>query len=112
MKQFEIWTAALPPLPDSHVQQGFRPVLIVSNDVANNVSPVVTVVPLTTQLKKPLPTHVLLHGQGLDHASTALCECIMTLDKCRLTKRIGYVYRTFDRLSIRHALSVQLGMAA
>ena len=112
MKQYEIWLAELPALPNSHVQKGFRPVLVVSNDVANRVSPVVTVVPLTTQFKKPLPTHVLLRGQGLDHASTALCECIMSLDKCRLTKRIGFIYRAFDRLSIRHALSVQLGMAA
>lgn len=34
-----------------------RPVVVVSNDQANAHSPNVTVVPLTTKEKKPLPTH-------------------------------------------------------
>lgn len=112
MQQFEIWLAALPSLPDSHVQKGYRPVLVVSNDVANRVSPVVTVIPLTSRNKKPLPTHVYLRGQGLQYDSIVLCESIMSLDKARLATRIGYVYKPYDRLAIRHAICVQLGMAA
>jgi len=113
VKQHEIWLGNIPASDGDHVQHGFRPVLIVSNDAANTHSPVITVVPLTSKLgKQHLPTHVFLHEQGLDKNSIALCEQIITLDKSHLIRRIGYVYKSFDRIAIRHALAVQLGMAA
>ena len=62
--------------------------------------------------KHRLPTHVLLREQGLYKNSIALCEQIITLDKSHLVRRIGFVYKSFDRIAIRHALAVQLGMAA
>ena len=113
MKQFEIWLARLPSLPGSSVQQGTRPVVIVSNDLANAHSPVITVVPLTSKLgKTALPTHVFLNNRMLDRPSLALCEQILTVDKTCLTRRVSWVDKTFDRLAIRHALLVQLNMAA
>ena len=42
-----------------HVNVGNRPVLIVSNDKCNKNSPVVTVVPITSENKKSMPTHVI-----------------------------------------------------
>lgn len=111
MKQFEIWMAEIPEQEKSHVQHGRRPVIIVSNDAANKYSPVVTVVPLTSQRNKPhMSTHVYLNGQGLTCGSVALCENVMSLDKHRLQNRMGIVYKRFDRLALLHALSVQLGM--
>lgn len=63
--RMELWWAALPTVP-GHVQRGTRPVVIVSNDLGNASSPVVSVVPCTTQRHKPaLPTHVYLRGYGL-----------------------------------------------
>ncbi len=47
MKQYDIWLADIPAPKDSHVQHGRRPVVIISNDLANTHSPVVTVIPLT-----------------------------------------------------------------
>ena len=111
MKKYEIWMADLPSTPNTHVQSGYRPVIIISNDMANLYSPVITIIPLTSQKKKPLPTHVLLREKGLDKASIALCEQIMTLDKARCQRRVGFLYDPFDRLSLHRALSVQLGMA-
>ena len=74
-------------------------------------SPVVTVVPLTARLRKlHLPTHVYLRGQGLDRASIALCEQVMALDKAHLLRRMGVVHKAYDRMAIRHALTIQLGM--
>ena len=111
VNQYDIWLADIPALKDSHIQYGRRPVVIVSNDAANAHSPVITVVPLTTQMHKHhLPTHVYLAGQGLNRASIALCEQVMALDKARLLWRIGIVYKAFDRLSLNHALAVQLGI--
>ena len=61
--RMELWWAALPTVP-GHVQHGTRPVVIVSNDLNNTHSPVVSVVPCTTQRRKPtLPTHVYLQRQ-------------------------------------------------
>lgn len=112
MKRFEIWLANLPVIENSHVQRGTRPVIIVSNDVTNTLGNIVTVVPLTTQAKKPLRTHIALYDEGLSHVSLALCEQILTLDKTFLIKRIGFVHDVFDQTAINHALRVQLGMAA
>ncbi len=112
MKRFEIWMAELPAEAGSHVQQGVRPVVVVSNDAANRYSPVVTVVPLTSQRKKPLPTHVVIRDHGLKKISTALCEQVTSVDRARLTRPIGFVYNALERTALCHALSVQLGMAA
>ena len=106
----ELWLANLPVTP-GHVQHGTRPVVIVSNDVANNFSPIVTVVPLTTNRKaSTLPTHVCLHGYGLAATSIAKCEQVMALDKSCLIRRLGEVSDWYDRLAIQHALAEQLGI--
>ena len=112
MTQFEIWFADLPAVGGS-IQSGTRPVVIVSNDVANRFSPVITAVPLTSNLHKTaLPTHVLLREPGLTSPSLALCEQILSVDKSCLVKRIGSVESSFARLALRHALLVQLNLAA
>ena len=70
--RMELWWAALPTVP-GHVQRGTRPVVIVSNDLGNASSPVVSAVPCTTQRHKPaLPTHVYLRGYGL--SSGVFCQ--------------------------------------
>lgn len=63
-------------------QRGGRPAIIVSNDMANKHSPNVSIVYLTSQEKKPLPTHVEVICKV---PSTALCENIQTVSKDRLT---------------------------
>ena len=62
-------------------QKSGRPGIIVSNDLANKHSPIVSVVYLTSQEKKPLPTHVDVICKV---PSTALCENIQTVSKERL----------------------------
>jgi len=68
-----------------------RPALVVSNDKANAVAPIVSVVWLTTQPKKPLPTHCKVIAR---EESTALCENINTINKERL---LEYVKTATDR---------------
>lgn len=62
-----------------------RPAIIVSNNKCNEFSPVVEVVYLTTQEKKPLPTHVEVMCRV---PSTALCEQVFSINKGRLS---GYI---------------------
>ena len=110
VRRMELWLASLPAVP-GHVQHGTRPVVIVSNDLGNTSSPVVSVVPCTTQRRKPtLPTHVYLQGYGLSSGSIAMCEQVMPLDKSCLLRHIGTVYGWYDRLAIQHALATQLGI--
>ena len=112
LKRFEVWYAHLPEIPDSHVQQGERPVIVVSNDKANRYSPCITVVPLTTAQKRPLPTHVPISGCGLPCMSQALCEQILSLDKSRLTRRMGCICCPETREALHTAMAIQLAMAA
>lgn len=111
--RYDIWLADLPGHKDSHVQHGFRPVVVVSNDAANRFSPVISIVPLTSKLNKTaLPTHVYLRSPALNRASLALCEQLTAVDKQCLVRRLGSVEPGFQRLAIKHGLAVQLGLAA
>lgn len=58
-----------------------RPAIIVSNDAMNKTADYVEVVYLTTQEKKPLPTHCEIICK---QKSTAMCETIYTVNKDRV----------------------------
>lgn len=88
-------------------QNSGRPAIIVSNNVGNEHAPVVSVVYLTTQPKKPLPTHVTVICK---QESTALCEQIYTVAK----ERLGDFIRTASDEEMRQidiALATSLGIA-
>ena len=109
----EIYFAKLPVQIDSRIQQGYRPVLVVSNDKNNYYSTVLSVVPLTSsKTKHQLPTHVELEGFGLIKPSVALCEQIMPIDKHRLGDKIGVIDNPNVFSSLQRAMMVQLNMAS
>lgn len=87
-------------------QNGYRPAVIVSNDLNNKHSNVVEVVYLTTQNKNPLPTHV---NVMCVEPSTALCEQISSISK----EKIESFYKsctTKEMFEIDKALKVSLGI--
>lgn len=101
----------------SSLQCGVRPVLVVSNDVANAHSPVVTVVPLTGQLRKKrsLPTHVLIpcsKMHGLTQPSVALAEQVTSMDKRKLVERRGHIKDHGIMARVTEALQIQIGAIA
>lgn len=103
----DIFFIAHSPVSGSE-QGGHRPGVIVSNDTANKHSPNVEVVFLTSQEKKPLPTHVEVVCKV---PSTALCENIQTVAK----ERLGDFIRsctTSEMKKIDNALLISLGMEA
>jgi len=113
MHQFEIWLANLPRLPDSHVLNGLHPVIVVSNEAVNSFSPVITIIPLTSNTCKRIsPTHVLIAGQGLRRNSIALCEQPMSLDRMHFIRPVGYIENDFDRYAIMHGIAAQFGFSA
>ena len=115
--KYDIWFAALPQAaPGNRVLSGPRPVVVVSADETNHACPVVTVIPLTSHLDKPqAPTHALITANESSHLlcnSRAQAAHLTTIDKALLRWRIGRVEDDFERLSLQHALAVQLGLTA
>ena len=88
MKRGDIYFAALDPTVGSEIQK-LRPVLIVSNDAANQFSALVSVLPLSSQIKRVHPFEVLLKAadSGLSKDSKIMAQQIRTLDKQRLNAR-------------------------
>ena len=69
------------------VQRGIRPGVIFQNNIGNEYSPNVVVLPLTTNLRKSsMPTHVLLRANdtGLAMDSVVLCENPQCIPKHQL----------------------------
>lgn len=107
--KYDICFITLPePKPGSSVQGGQRPAIIVSNNMCNKHSPVVSVVPITSRDKKPLPTHVSIWGYGLNCECTVMCEQITSVDKTMITKKIGNISHESVRAAINRALQIQL----
>ena len=89
------------------IQNWGRPGVIVSNNTGNRHAPLVTVVPLTTQVKKDLPTHVPIISTPKE--CKALCEQVTRVPKALLGDYI--VTLTEDELSgLDAALDVALGI--
>lgn len=115
----EIWVAQLGSHPNTSIQEGCRPVLIVSNDKGNHTSNTVVVLPLTSQIKRSeLPSHVELHREDLFcfgpeepvPVSMALAEQITTISKSVLGLRIGRIQNTEKLREIDTALMNELGI--
>lgn len=70
---------------------GNRPAIIVSNDTINNKSNVVNMVYLTTSKNKNpfAPTHCPI--QSGNKKAIAMCEQIVSIDKSRLSDKIGHI---------------------
>ena len=94
-------------------QRGFRPVIIIQNDIGNYFSPTVIAVAITGKInhKAKLPTHCNLTSlKNLGIPSMALAEQIITLDKKRLQKYIGKIADE-DVIALNKALSISVGLA-
>ena len=109
-KRGEIYLVSLDPTVGSEINKT-RPALIVSNNINNQLSKTVTVIPITSQVKKVYPFEVFISSQesGLFKDSKAKCDQIRTIDKVRLVKRLGFLGR--ERIKeIVKALSIHLDL--
>ena len=109
-KRMDIWYAHLRENTGTSVQEGNRPVLVISNDLANKNSDVVTVIPLTSQMKRmEMPTHCIIHDL-LDADSVVLAEQITAIPKWRLHKKLCSCTDEMQISEIEKAVKVQLGL--
>lgn len=117
-KRYEVWFADLGDHPGTSVQSGNRPVLVISNDVGNLYSNTITVIPLTTKIKKlEMPTHIrisqadcwMYRDEALQE-SLLLAEQITTIDKSVLCNRLCRVNSQEKMQEIKRAVAAQLDM--
>ena len=93
-------------------QEGYRPVVIIQNNMGNKYSPTVIVAPVTTnhEAKAKLTTHCYIGAEsGLDTSSVILLEQLRTIDK----KLLGHFIGRLDRKNLRQlnqALAISIDL--
>lgn len=108
----DVWFAEFGEHPGTSVQEGCRPALIISNNMANTHSETVTVLPMTSKMKKSyLPTHVPVSQTDCLNIepSMVLAEQVTTIGKSALKNLVGKV----DEMKIREieaAVGIHLGL--
>lgn len=94
MKRGEVYWAELAPRSGSE-QQGRRPVIVVSHDGFNQTPTwrSVIVVPMSTSASQarrgPTVVEIAKGAAGLRKPGLALCHQVTTLDRSKLTTRVG-----------------------
>lgn len=93
-------------------QNGIRPAIIIQNDKGNEHSPTTIVVPITSQEKKPMPTHVMVkpYQSGLNKVSTIMCEQIRTIDKSRIISKVGHIDTEWLIEKIKRSLTISFNL--
>ena len=99
MKRGEVYWADLTPRSGSE-QHGRRPVVVISHDAFNQTPGwrSIIVVPLSTSVTQagrgPSAVSLSEGTAGLTRDSVALCHQVTTLDRAKLTQRIGELNST------------------
>ena len=82
------------PDRDGSIQSGYRPGIVIQNNIGNKFSPTLIALPLTSKIKNlDQVTHMVIERDsenGLKVDSMLLAEQIATIDK-KKTKKIGYI---------------------
>lgn len=110
IKRGDVYYVELGKLHNGSIQDGYRPCVIIQNDVGNKYSPCVIVAPLTSRTKKNIPTHVNVGiDDGLFSESIVLCEQIQTRSKSDLR---GFICHLTDKkmTEVNKALVISLGL--
>lgn len=111
IKRGDIYLVDLGYNEGTSMQSKVRACIIVSNNRANQYSPVIHVVPVTTKNKNKLPTHIKVGvDSGLQQESVAMAEQTVFVCKSSVLKKIGEVGSIIlDKLDM--ALAIQFGLA-
>ena len=115
MKRGDVYWADLVPRSGSE-QHGTRPVIVISHDSFNETPTwrSVIVVPLTTSgsqaRRGPTAVEVPAGAAGLKKTGVALCHQVTTLDRSKLTKRLGSLSPTLMN-TIREGLMAAMDLA-
>lgn len=91
-------------------QAGYRPALIIQNDVGNRYSPTTIIATITASDKKfPFTVHIQASDSGLEKDSLVNLSQILTIDKERLMRKIGELNNSYIS-KIDEAIKISLGL--
>ena len=93
-------------------QNGYRPVVVIQNDVGNKHSPTVICAAITSQMNKAkLPTHIALSAAdyALPKDSVILLEQIRTIDKQRQKEKVCHLDDSMMH-RVDRSLAISLGL--
>jgi mRNA interferase MazF len=114
VKRGDVFWADLAPRSGSE-QTGRRPVIVVSHDGFNQAPPwrSVIVVPVSTSpaqaARGPTAVPLVVGAGGLGRPGVALCHHVTTLDRAKLTERLGALpWAALDQ--VEAGLRIALGM--
>ena len=107
MKRGQIWWVNFDPATGSEIKKT-RPAVIISNDISNQYSSRVQVLPATSATKKLYPPECIITIE--DKHSKIMADQIMTVSKKRLISPIGTVTKV-ELQEIERIISLQLGLS-
>lgn len=98
----------------TNLQSGCRPCIVISNRKSNEKSKILTVVPVSSKIKKMyLPTHVEIKTDDvcgfLQKDSVAIAEQVTTIDKNAVRNKLGFIKINSDVFKkIEKAVKIQM----
>ncbi len=107
IKRGEIYFVDLNPTLGSEIDKT-RPCLIISNDLNNEFSSTVSVIPITSKVNKVYPFEVLIKN-ALKKESKLKADQIRTIDKRRLKNKIAELSQK-EIKEVEKALLIHLGI--
>jgi Growth inhibitor len=94
VKKWSLYWVNLEPVVGSE-QSGIRPVVAISNDMVNEILPIVTILPISSMKKNSriYPTEVLLKPEvsGLQKPSIVMIHQVRTISKQRIGNKCGEI---------------------
>ena len=112
IKRGEIYWANLDPTIGAEIKKT-RPVLVVSNDINNRYSPLVTILPISSKVKNLYPYEVFVGKgvAGLKNASVIKANQIKTIDKKRINGQlVGFIDNSEIMEGVDRAIKVHLSL--
>lgn len=112
-KRGDIVYASLGNYPGSSKQSGERPCLVVSSNRNNVVSPIMTVCPITTRIRRN-PMHISISKDNVQgyfpKDSEIMVEQLTIIDKRSIISKYGYVKDSVLMAEVDELLHKHLGL--
>lgn len=112
IKRGEIYLVSFNPTVGHEIRKT-RPALVIQNDVGNRYSPVTIVAAITSKISQiPYPVEVVIQpdsANGLTVRSAIRLDQLRTVDRQRLSKRLGQIDRS-SMLKVDEAVKISLGL--